>query len=340
MHATRSPASAATARNLAELRNFSSICAEAPRGIFAAAVILCGTIAMKLRLKFNLMLVAVFALALTAAGILSYRQLNENAEHEVLSNAGVLMESLLSARTWAVVEVGPNLREIDEGEEYLMMGIPPYASKKVMAGIQKRYPDYKYRELAINPMNLKEHYPEDWERQMINLFRIDPNLKEQWGYRHTADGKFLYLARPIEIDRNGCLGCHSTPDKSPKEIVEMYGKDAGYGWKLNEIVGMQMVMVPTSVPEQNAERMFVTFMSTIGSVFFLLFLLINWMLESLVVRPINRMADAADEISKGNLKVPEFNEEGKDEVAHLASSFNRMKRSLEKAMALFYSKSE
>lgn len=295
---------------------------------------------MSLRLKFNLMLIAVFGLALGAAGFLSFKQLSENAEHEVLSNAGVLMESLLSARTWAVVEVGPNLREIEEGEDYLMMGIPPYASKKVMAGIQKRYPDYRYRELAINPLNLKEHYPEDWERQLINLFRIDANLKEQWGYRYTPEGKFLYLARPIQIDRAGCLGCHSTPEKSPPQIVAMYGKDSGYGWKKDEIVGMQMVMVPTSVPEQNAQRMFITFMTTIGSVFFILFLLINWMLESLVVRPINKMAQAADEISKGNLKVPEFNEEGKDEVAHLASSFNRMKRSLEKAMALFYSKSE
>lgn len=295
---------------------------------------------MKLRLKFNLMLIVVFSAALGAAGFLSFRQLSQNAEHEVLSNAGVLMESLLSARTWAVVEVGPNLREIDPGEDYLMMGIPPYASKKVMAGIQKRYPDYKYRELAINPLNLKEHYPEDWERQIINLFRIDANLKEQWGYRYTPDGKFLWMARPIQIDRNGCLGCHTSPEKSPPEIVAMYGKDSGYGWKLNEIVGMQMVLVPTSIPESNAKRSFITFMSTLGAVFVILFALINWMLESMVVRPINRMADAADEISKGNLKVPEFNEEGKDEVAHLASSFNRMKRSLEKAMALFYSKSE
>ena len=295
---------------------------------------------MKLRLKFNLMLIAVFGLALAAAGFLSFKQLSENAEQEVLGNAGVLMESLLSARTWAVVEVGPNLREIEEGEDYLMMGVPPYASKKVMAGIQKRYPDYKYRELALNPLNLKDHYPEDWERQIINLFRIDQGLKEQWGYRYTPEGKFLYLARPIQIDRAGCLGCHSTPDKSPPEIVAMYGKDSGYGWQKDEIVGMQMVMVPTSLPEQNAQRMFITFMTTIGSVFVVLFLLINWMLESLVVRPINRMAEAADEISKGNLKVAEFNESGKDEVAHLASSFNRMKRSLEKAMALFYSKSE
>lgn len=295
---------------------------------------------MKLRLKFNLMLVSVFAVAIIASGLFSYRELSKNAEHEVLANAGVLMESLMSARTWAVVEVGPNLREIDEGEELLMMGIPTYASKTVMNGFRKRYPEYRYRELALNPINLKENYPEDWERQLINLFRIETGLQEQWGYRHTPEGKFLYLARPIPIDRNGCLGCHSTPDKAPREQIEMYGKDSGFGWKINEIVGIQMVMVPTSVPEANAQRMFITFMSALLAVFLLLFIMLNWMLETLVVRPLMKMAGTADEISQGNLKGPEFEEEGKDEVAQLGASFNRMKRSLEKAMALFYSKPE
>ena len=70
-----------------------------------------------------------------------------------------------------------------------------------------------------------------------------------------------------------------------------------------------------------------------------LFIAIDLMLTMLVIRPLNRMSLAADEISKGNLKIEEFDERGKDEVARLAASFNRMKRSLEKAMALFYSQS-
>ena len=47
------------------------------------------------------------------------------------------------------------------------------------------------------------------------------------------------------------------------------------------------------------------------------------------------MSSAADEISKGNLDVAEFSDAGDDEVAALAGSFNRMRRSLVKAMAMF-----
>jgi protein-histidine pros-kinase len=58
------------------------------------------------------------------------------------------------------------------------------------------------------------------------------------------------------------------------------------------------------------------------------------MMSALIVRPITRMSKSADEISTGNMEIPEFSETGKDEVALLAKSFNRMRRSLEKAIEL------
>lgn len=289
---------------------------------------------MKLRGKFNSMLLMVFGLALGASGYFSHRQLNDNARAEVLSNASVLMETILSARTWAVNEVGPNLRETGEDEEMLMMGVPAYAADKIMEAVYKRYPDYGYREAALNPTNPR-HRAADWEAKIINSFRSDPNKKEEWGVRQTAKGPVLYLAHPIQIKQSGCLGCHTTPEKSPPQIVAKYGPENGYGWKLKEIIGAQIVTVPLSVPVENANRMFITFMTTITAVFVLVFILINLMLNSLIISRVGVMANIADEISKGNFEMGEFDEQGSDEVAQLSVSFNRMRRSLVKAMELF-----
>lgn len=288
---------------------------------------------MKLRSKFNLMLVAVFTLGLSVSGYLSYTQLNDNARDEVLGNAGVLMESLLAARTWAVKEVGPNLRETED-DEFLMMGVPPYVAQKIMEDVRKRYPDYGYREVALNPTNPKDR-PVEWEARIVTQFRSDPNHKEHWGIRQTVAGPVLYMARPIQIPSSGCLGCHSTPEKAPPQMVKDYGPDGGFGWKLKEIVGAQIVTVPMSVPIANAQRMFTTFMVALTSVFLVLFVLLDVMLVRLVIRPLGKMSNAADEISKGNFEIAEFSEDGKDEVAYLAASFNRMRRSLGKAMAMF-----
>jgi HAMP domain-containing protein len=57
-------------------------------------------------------------------------------------------------------------------------------------------------------------------------------------------------------------------------------------------------------------------------------------LNSIIVKPLTQMALAADEISMGNLEMPELSVKGNDEVAVLAQSFNRLRRSLEKAMNL------
>jgi protein-histidine pros-kinase len=114
----------------------------------------------------------------------------------------------------------------------------------------------------------------------------------------------------------------------------VYGNANGFGWKLNEVVGAQVVSVPMSVPLENANQAFRTFMVSLAGVFGAVFVVLNLMLSSLIIGPVSRMSAAADKISTGDFDQPEFPEEGKDEVAVLANAFNRMRRSLEKAMQM------
>ena len=58
------------------------------------------------------------------------------------------------------------------------------------------------------------------------------------------------------------------------------------------------------------------------------------MLIVLVVRPVKRLAKIADEVSLGNMDVPEFQISGKDEIAKLAESFDRMRKSLVQAIKM------
>ncbi|MGH8641073.1 MAG: signal protein, partial [Burkholderiales bacterium] len=69
---------------------------------------------MGLRLKFNLVLLVVFALGLGGTGYISYDLLHKNAREEVLRNAGVMMEAALSMRGYTVGQVGPLLPHSEE----------------------------------------------------------------------------------------------------------------------------------------------------------------------------------------------------------------------------------
>jgi protein-histidine pros-kinase len=58
------------------------------------------------------------------------------------------------------------------------------------------------------------------------------------------------------------------------------------------------------------------------------------MLHAIVIRPVTQLSRIADEVSLGNLDAPEFTSKGKDEIATLAGSFNRMRTSLVQAMKM------
>ena len=286
---------------------------------------------MGLRLKFNLVLLAVFALGLGVTGTVSHELLHQNARAEVLRSAGVMMEAALSMRSYTVGHVRDKLRQVED--EFLPEGVPAFAATEIMNQLRKKYPDYSYKEAALNPTNPRDRAVE-WEADIVNAFRANAAQVDVSGVRMTPTGPSLYLARPFQIKDPACLACHTTPDLAPPGMVKLYGPNNGFGWKLNEVIGAQIVSVPMALPIENANRAFYFFMASLGAVFLVLFIILNVMLSLLIVRPITRMSAAADKISTGDMDIPEFGEKGRDEVALLGRAFNRMRRSLEKAISL------
>jgi len=286
---------------------------------------------MGLRLKFNLVLLLVFMVGLGATGYVSYELLHRNARDEVLRNAGVMMEAALSMRSYTVAQVRPNLAV--HPDKFLPQSVPAFGATEIMTLLRKKYPDYAYKEAALNPTNPRNRAVE-WENDIVNAFRNDPSQAEISGMRETPTGRSLYLARPFQIKDPACLSCHTNAEMAPASMVKIYGANNGYGWKMNEVIGAQIVSVPMNLPIRNANRAFVTFMSSLAVVFAVLFVVLNMMLTALIVQPITQLSEAADQISKGKLNIAELPASGRDEVSQLGQAFNRMRRSLEKAISL------
>jgi protein-histidine pros-kinase len=285
---------------------------------------------MGLRLKFNIVLLAVFLIGLGATGYVSYELLHRNARDEVLRNAGVMMEAALSMRGYTVGQVRPLLPA--SPDKFLPQSVPAFAATEIMTLLRKKYPDYNYKEAALNPTNPRNRAVE-WETDIVNTFRTDPARGEISGVRETPTGRSLYLARPFQIKDAACLSCHTTWEMAPPAMVKIYGPANGFGWKLNEVIGAQIVSVPMGLPVRNANRAFVTFISSLAVVFAVLFVTLNIMLTQLIIEPITQLSDLADHMSRGR-SVPELVTRGRDEVAQLGQAFNRMRRSLQKAISL------
>lgn len=287
---------------------------------------------MGLRLKFNLVLILVFLAGFGAAGLVSRQLLQDNARDEVVRNARLMMEAATSVRTYTINQIQPHLIKQLE-EVFLPQTVPAYAATEAINQLQKKYPDYSYKEATLNPTNPRDR-ASDWEADIVQQFRQHADLKELVSERQSSTGRSLFIAKPIQITNPACLQCHTTAAMAPPTMIKVYGEANGFGWKLNEIVGAQVVTVPMEIPIRNADRAFTTFMASLAGVFLVVFVVLNLMLSWLIIRPIRKLSQAADRISTGDFQEPEFVEKGKDEVAVLGSSFNRMRRSLEKAMQM------
>ena len=113
-----------------------------------------------------------------------------------------------------------------------------------------------------------------------------------------------------------------------------YGSANGFGWKLHEVVGAQIVSVPMALPLQQAQDMFIAFMAILFGVFVLVLTILNVLLHFTVIRPARTLSRIANAVSLGDSSVEEYERKGRDEIAILSIAFNRMRRSLDSAMRM------
>ena len=287
---------------------------------------------MKLIVKFNLIFVLVFILGFAATAYISNNLLQKNARDEIVQNARLIMESSLASRAYTSSQIAP-LLQTQMKYEFLPQSVPAYGATEQFNTLRAKMPDFTYKEATLNPTNLRDRANE-WEADLVNRFRQYPEQTEIVGERDTPTGRSLYMARPLQIKNPACLTCHSTIDAAPKTLLEKYGNANGFGWQLNEIIGAQVVSVPTSVPLQRANEALKAFLVSLGIVFALIFVTLNLMLWLLVVRPVTRLASMANEVSMGKMDGPDFATSGKDEIGLLGQAFARMKKSLVQAMKM------
>lgn len=290
---------------------------------------------MKLIVKFNLVLSLVFAIAFVLAGLFTHALLQRNAKAEIEENARIMIDSASAVRTYTSTQIKPLLKT-QMTYTFMPQSVSAYSANEYFKLLRKKYPEYSYKEATLNPTNPSDRAT-DWEADIVRLFRQSPEKTEVVDERDTPGGRALYIAKPLKIADPACLDCHDTPDRAPRTVIEQYGSANGFGWKVNDIVAAQIITAPMQLPIQRANHAFTAFMLSLAAVFVVLIVSINALLMVLVIRPVNRLSTIASEVSLGNLTVPDFEASGKDEIATLAESFRRMRKSLVEAIKMLES---
>ncbi|MBU1210976.1 MAG: DUF3365 domain-containing protein [Alphaproteobacteria bacterium] len=287
---------------------------------------------MGLRLKFNLILAACFIVGLLASSVVFYEVSKQNALERLHSQIGVLRAQALAVRRYTSEEIRPLLGDMSD-VQFLPQTVPSFSAQTAFANFRDHYPDFYYKEAVLNPTNPSD-LATDWEKELIGKLRDNTSLKEVVDVREAPGGPQYTVAFPLAIKSESCLSCHSTPDKAPASMVALYGEKNGFGWQMDEIVGAQIFSVPLKVAEEQTWESLQLLIGAMSAIFLTLLLLINMMLSWMVVTPVIKMAEIAEQVSMGDSSQPEYVHAGADEIASLSQSFNRMRRSLDNAMKM------
>lgn len=287
---------------------------------------------MGLRTKFNLVMILAFAIGLVTATLLAREITTEEAKRQVLNEATLIMRTGTAIRGYTQNEIRPLLSE-QMSVRFLPHSVPSWSAHTVLRQVQKDFPDYSYKEAALNPTNPSDRAT-NWEADIIAAFKRDGQLNEFVATRDTPTGQFLTFARPFRLTDRACLACHSTPTAAPATMVDLYGNGNGFGWVLGDVIGAQIVSIPMTVALARADRSLLAFVVALSAVFLVMLVALNVLMHFFILRPMQRITALARDVSAGKTDVAEYPVKGRDEIASLGRSFNLMHRSLQNAIRM------
>ena len=297
---------------------------------------------IKLGFKLNIFLGVLFLVVTLTIGTVLSRILYNHAEGIIIEKASLLIETMNSVRNYTNTQITPELSSRLETESlFLPQSIPSYSAREVFEDLRSnnKYDQFFYKEATLNPTNLRDK-ADRFETEIIQSFRQSSKLPDhdtsdlqQQGFRTVPGGDLFYIARPLIINEESCLRCHGDPQNAPKSQIATYGKDNGFGWKLNEVVGAQIISIPASQVVKQAQKLRWLIIGQVIGFLLVAILLLNLFLKFLITDPINKMSHLSKKLSTGDLDI-EFEQKSKDEIGVLAASLNRLKVSLKMAMEM------
>lgn len=278
----------------------------------------------------------VFSLSLLLAVLVLDQFFGWQAKDLINQRSDFFMDSMLAVREYTTKNVNPIVAPLNNGPGiFRPEAVPSYSANTVFDYLRAKpdYKQYSYREAALNPTNLKDK-ADTFETSIIESFRESPSTTSVSGEKMTPLGSFHYVARPIRIGKESCLACHSTPERAPRSQLLAYGDSNGFGWKLNEVVGAQIVSVPQEALVQSKRQSLLATAMMLMVTFVVVGLVTNAVLDQLILRPMRRISSKAEEASVTPASVSFEEKVRSDEIGLLAQSFERMKQSLAISMQM------
>jgi len=279
--------------------------------------------------RFNLVLFVIYIISVLVTAPVTYMYTEDQVYSRAQEDLVLLVDVVKSIQKYVGTDLRPHFTKQDIYYSPAISGM--VATAKVAKYLKKKQPKYIIRNVSDNPLNMK-NMATGIELGLLKTFRKNRRTKSinQIG---KIDGKsYIISAAPKVTSKKGCLRCHGKPQKAPADVVSVYGTKSGYGWRMNEVVGVSIVGVPLDDIQTLTIERSAYMIGALTVLFALLFMLINSLVRRLILTPIVEITDVAKAVSGGDLYRVVEETDRNDEIGELSKAFELMRRSLVTAM--------
>ncbi|BDA73431.1 sensor protein [Rivularia sp. IAM M-261] len=255
---------------------------------------------LNLASQFTLILSIIFVIGIFIGGLSLSKALENKAQIEMTYRAQLAMQLVNAVKNYTSNDIAPLLASVTNPESrFFPETVPSLSGRRVFERFKQdwKYKDLIYKDAALNPTN--PHDKADlFEANLVEKFEQNRDTKNFSGFRSVKGEQLFYSAQPLTVNSPTCLKCHSTPEMAPKSHVKLYGTKNGYGWKLNQIIGTQIIYVPASELFENAHKALLMFVGIFIIIFALVIVCINYLLKWRVIQPLKPMAQLASQMTQ------------------------------------------
>ena len=205
-----------------------------------------------------------------------------------LKEKGILTPDYFNPKLLSFTYIARNIHEI-------------YREKKELNNQEP----YQYKLTAINPRN-PVNKANEFEAKLLEKFRAK-KLNEFNTIINENGKKYYYKAMLIGANKASCMRCHSIPEITPKQMVDMYGDKGGFGEKIGEIRAMISLKIPMTEVYNHSLNLFLLLSLMILFILTMFYLLIHRIikqrkqLEQAIQKNIEKDAILAEQSKMGAL---------------------------------------
>ncbi len=305
---------------------------------------------LKLTTKFMLGIGIILLCAAGVASVVFYEYMKDLYIKEAYEKTDLVLGHIDATMEYVRDELRPQLFHALPKDSFIREAMSTsFVNKGIMKRFDKRFPDYIYRRVAINPMNPKNK-ADDFEADFIRRFSDTPpyppltkegqgGLRDRNGWKGhewkgltTKGGRRFFVHLKAVVMEEQCIMCHGDPSYSPGSLIQRYGREHGHYWKVGDVIGLESIAIPVDDTFYQIRRVAfsVFLLGLTGTV--ALFLILNYFYYAVAVRPLKRVSSFFKSIVSGQKGLDvRFDVKGQDEISEVAESFNQMVSHLKKS---------